>query len=119
MSQDTDLVTLDEQSRRYVRHVLNSVGGNKSKAARILGVDRRTLYRHLAKMVGDVETDPDVALAKSIASVKSLNPLGDSQTYADTSRFRLAERLNQLSARVDLLQSTLEHHLNSSATSTR
>jgi len=27
--------------------VLNGVGGNKTKAARILGLDRRSLYRRL------------------------------------------------------------------------
>jgi hypothetical protein len=33
--------------RRYVRQVLNAVGGNKTHAARILGIDRRSLYRRL------------------------------------------------------------------------
>ena len=42
-----ELVTLDEIERRYVRHVLNAVAGNKSLAARVLGIDRRTLYRKL------------------------------------------------------------------------
>lgn len=41
------LETLDEHCKRYILHVLGSVGGNKSKAARILGIDRKTLYTKL------------------------------------------------------------------------
>ncbi|MEM9457787.1 MAG: sigma-54 dependent transcriptional regulator [Myxococcota bacterium] len=44
-----DLPTLDELERRYVGRVLKLCGGNKSRAARILGVERRTLYRKLDK----------------------------------------------------------------------
>ena len=40
-----DLPTLDELERRYVLHVLEAVGGNRSRAAEALGIDRRTLYR--------------------------------------------------------------------------
>ncbi len=43
----SDFVSLDEMERRYILRVLESVGGNKSTAARILGLDRRTLYRKL------------------------------------------------------------------------
>jgi DNA-binding NtrC family response regulator len=42
-----ELITLDEMERRYVRQVLGAVGGNKTHAARILGIDRRSLYRRL------------------------------------------------------------------------
>ena len=42
-----ELITLDEMERRYVRQVLNAVGGNKTHAARVLGIDRRSLYRRL------------------------------------------------------------------------
>jgi two-component system response regulator HydG len=45
---DTErLPTLDELLRRYMRRALTMVSGNKSKAARILGVKRRTLRRML------------------------------------------------------------------------
>jgi DNA-binding NtrC family response regulator len=42
-----ELVSLDDMERRYVRQVLGRVGGNKTHAARILGIDRRSLYRRL------------------------------------------------------------------------
>jgi DNA-binding NtrC family response regulator len=40
-----DLPSLDEVERRYLLHVLKMVNGNRTRAAEILGVDRRTLYR--------------------------------------------------------------------------
>jgi DNA-binding NtrC family response regulator len=40
-----DLPALDELERRYLLHVLDAVGGNRTRAAEVLGVDRRTLYR--------------------------------------------------------------------------
>lgn len=42
-------VTLDEVRRRHVVHVLDACGGNRSEAAKILGVDRKTLYRRLRR----------------------------------------------------------------------
>jgi two-component system response regulator HydG len=42
-----EIVTVDELERRYIGQVLKLVGGNKSKAAQMLGLDRRTLYRKL------------------------------------------------------------------------
>jgi DNA-binding NtrC family response regulator len=39
------LPTLEEMEKRYLRHVLAAVGGNRSRAAEALGIDRRTLYR--------------------------------------------------------------------------
>ncbi|MHB1511968.1 MAG: sigma-54 interaction domain-containing protein [Acidiferrobacter sp.] len=44
-----DLVTLEEWKQAYVRNVLRRVGGNKRAAARILGIERRTLYRWLTE----------------------------------------------------------------------
>jgi two-component system response regulator HydG len=41
------LPPMDEVEQRYVSRVLEAVGGNKASAARVLGVDRRTLYRKL------------------------------------------------------------------------
>jgi DNA-binding NtrC family response regulator len=45
---DTDaLVTLKEMEARYIRQVLDQVGGSQSKAAEILGINRTTLWRKL------------------------------------------------------------------------
>ena len=44
-----DLVSMDEVERRHVLHVLDAVAGNKSEAVRILGWNRKTLYRRLAR----------------------------------------------------------------------
>lgn len=41
------LPTADVVEREHVRAVLHTLGGNKTKAAEILGFDRRTLYRKL------------------------------------------------------------------------
>jgi transcriptional regulator with PAS, ATPase and Fis domain len=41
--------TLEEISKRYVRHVLSTTQGNISRAARILDIDRRSLYRMLER----------------------------------------------------------------------
>ncbi len=41
----SDLPTLDDLERRYLVHVLDAAKGNRTRAAEILGVDRRTLYR--------------------------------------------------------------------------
>ena len=41
----SDLPTLDDLERRYLVHVLGAANGNRTRAAEILGVDRRTLYR--------------------------------------------------------------------------
>jgi DNA-binding NtrC family response regulator len=43
----SELVPLSEIERRYVLRVLEAVGGNKTSAAQILGVTRKTLYRKL------------------------------------------------------------------------
>ena len=40
-----DLPSLDELERRYLLHVIEQVGGNRTRAAEVLGIDRRTLYR--------------------------------------------------------------------------
>jgi transcriptional regulator of acetoin/glycerol metabolism len=39
--------TLRELEREYIERVLETTNGNKSEAAKILGVDRTTLYRKL------------------------------------------------------------------------
>lgn len=48
-----ELITIDEMARRYTRQVLATTKGNKSHAARILGIDRRSLYRRLETLYAD------------------------------------------------------------------
>ncbi len=40
---------MHEVERRYLLRVLETVGGNKTMAAQILGFDRRTMYRKLKR----------------------------------------------------------------------
>jgi two-component system response regulator AtoC len=47
------LLSLREIETQYVRHVLERVGGNKRRAAALLGISRRTLYRRLDGEAGD------------------------------------------------------------------
>ena len=48
-SDESELVPMDELERRYIVNVMKTVGGNKTAAARILGFDRKTLYRKLER----------------------------------------------------------------------
>jgi DNA-binding NtrC family response regulator len=41
-------LSLAEVERGYIKRVLDGSGGNVSRAARVLGIDRRTLYRKLS-----------------------------------------------------------------------
>jgi DNA-binding NtrC family response regulator len=45
----SNLTTLDDLERRYLLHVLDAANGNRTRAAEILGIDRRTLYRMAAR----------------------------------------------------------------------
>lgn len=44
------LPTLARIVELHVECVLKAVDGNKSRAARILGINRRSIYRHIAKL---------------------------------------------------------------------
>jgi len=46
---NVELLTLDELERRHIRRVLEVTGGNRPKAAKILGVNVTTVYRKLEK----------------------------------------------------------------------
>jgi DNA-binding NtrC family response regulator len=53
-----DLPPLDELERRYLLHVLEAVGGNRTRAAEVLGIDRRTLYRMAERFGIALTEDP-------------------------------------------------------------
>jgi DNA-binding NtrC family response regulator len=46
----SELVPMEEVERRYIRRVMEAVQGNKTAAARVLGYDRKRLYRKLGKL---------------------------------------------------------------------
>ena len=45
--------TLEELERRYILKVMEAVGGHRTRAARILGLDRKTLYRKLGRYLAE------------------------------------------------------------------
>lgn len=50
-------VSLEEVERRYLGRVMEAVNGNKTAAARILGIERKRLYRMLDRLeVGPSKT---------------------------------------------------------------
>ena len=49
LAESNELIPLQEVERRYIEHVLEQVDGNKRRAAEILGIGRRTLYRRLGE----------------------------------------------------------------------
>jgi DNA-binding NtrC family response regulator len=58
-AEDQELLTLAEVERRHVLRVLESVGGNKVRAAKILGINRATVYRIVE------EQDPEANAARA------------------------------------------------------
>ena len=46
-SDPEQLLSLEEVERRYIDHVLKATSGNRTQAAKVLGLDRKTLYRKL------------------------------------------------------------------------
>lgn len=48
--------TLEMIERAYINWVLQQEGGNKTRAAEVLGIDPSTLYRKLSRYAGDGET---------------------------------------------------------------
>jgi DNA-binding NtrC family response regulator len=53
------LPTLDEIERRYLLHVLDGVKGNRTRAAEVMGIDRRTLYRMAERFGIDLAGDAE------------------------------------------------------------
>jgi DNA-binding NtrC family response regulator len=48
-AQSLQVQSLQDMELSYISRVLDAVGGNKASAARLLGVDRTTLYRKLQR----------------------------------------------------------------------
>ena len=78
----SELPPLEEVERRYVRRVLDVAGGNRTRAAKILGLGRKTLYRRLlqyaAASEGDKNGSPDWSggEAKPAAPIAAVDPAG-------------------------------------------
>jgi DNA-binding NtrC family response regulator len=49
-----DDLTLEEVERQHIARILEKTAGNKVKAASILGLSRRSLYRKIAKLGIDI-----------------------------------------------------------------
>ena len=45
----SDIPTLEEQEKRYIQWVLERSEGNKTRAARVMGIDRVSLWRKLKR----------------------------------------------------------------------
>jgi two-component system response regulator HydG len=56
----SELVPMEEVERRYILRVLEAVGGNKTLASQVLGLDRKTLYRKLERYMGEKARDSKV-----------------------------------------------------------
>ena len=54
-----DLPTLEQVERRYIEHVLQAVRRNRTRAADVLGIDRRTLYRMVDRYGITLEDESD------------------------------------------------------------
>jgi DNA-binding NtrC family response regulator len=52
-------LSLAQLEQAYIAQVLRTTGGNKGKAAKILGVDRRTLYRKVAELAQEERGSED------------------------------------------------------------
>jgi DNA-binding NtrC family response regulator len=47
--EDTTIMTLEQVEQAHIEQTLQLLNDNKAQAARVLGIDRRTLYRKLEK----------------------------------------------------------------------
>jgi DNA-binding NtrC family response regulator len=66
-----DKPTLDELNRRYIQLILAEMDGNKSRAAEVLGINRRTLYRYIDSN-GELSHAVDEQVDKDVGS--GINP---------------------------------------------
>ena len=77
----TEIVTMEELEKRYLLRVFKLVGNNKSRAAEVLGIDRRTMYRKLERYAALDGTDAPAAEAGEQTSEKP--PGADGAATAD------------------------------------
>jgi two-component system response regulator HydG len=56
-----EIISLDEIERRYIIRVIKMLNGNKARAAQLLGLDRRTLYRKLERYEGRISRQQESA----------------------------------------------------------
>jgi len=57
--QSVEILTLEEVDRRYIERALRLLDGNKTRAADLLGLDRRTLYRRLERYESQAHAPDD------------------------------------------------------------
>jgi DNA-binding NtrC family response regulator len=50
--------TLEDMERQHILRVLQENAGNKSKAARALGIERKTLYQKARRLGIDLQIEP-------------------------------------------------------------
>jgi DNA-binding NtrC family response regulator len=53
-----EIISLEELERRYISRALRLLNGNKARTAQVLGIDRRTLYRHLDRCTRSDSSPP-------------------------------------------------------------
>jgi DNA-binding NtrC family response regulator len=54
---EEEITELDAVERQHIMKVLKQADGNKTKAAEILGIQRRTLYKKLARMESETRRE--------------------------------------------------------------
>lgn len=74
-----DMPTLEQLEKRYIQLVMEKTGGKKDKAAHILGINRRTLYRK-EREYGMVEAENDSMLETSAENLQNDYTGFDNQT---------------------------------------
>jgi DNA-binding NtrC family response regulator len=81
-------LTLDELEREYIERVVRAEGGNKTRAAQRLGLDRKTLYRKLedySAAAADAEADAN-AKTTPLPIVIAASPEGEVDAATMTGR---------------------------------
>jgi two-component system response regulator HydG len=81
----TEIVTMEELEKRYLLRVFKLVGNNKSRAAEVLGIDRRTMYRKLERYAS-LEGGEAAATAETGADTEAPAVEGDQQPSSEDAR---------------------------------